>query len=183
MTRSYLASPNRGLWNDTNRYFDRAVNTDGSARTLVDSSSDLLWVFGMIPATDTKVLDHRIKVLSTLTHDTWGIARYSGDTFYYSSPYSPGGQYEAGAAEPVWPQMVMYAAMQEHWAGNDTWALARLQWYASRTGRGFVTPGEAVDWTNGQPLISTAAEPVTGAWYQMSVLNYLNQFDPRLPGF
>jgi GH15 family glucan-1,4-alpha-glucosidase len=183
MTRSYLASPYRGLWNDTNRYFNRAVNTDGTARTLVDSSSDLLWVFGMLPATDGKVLDHRIKVLSTLSHDTWGIPRYSGDTFYYSSPYSPGGTYEAAAAEPVWPQMVMYAAMQEHWTGNDTWALARLQWYASRTGRGFVTPGEAVDWTNGQPLISTAAEPVTGAWYQMALLNYLNQFDPRLPSF
>lgn len=183
LTRSYLAAPNRGLWNDTNRYFNRSVNTDGSARTLVDASSDLLWVFGLLPATDGRVLDHRIKVLSTLTHDTWGIARYSGDTFYYSSPYSPGGTYEAGAAEPVWPQMVLYAAMQEHWAGNDAWALARLQWYTSRTGRGFVTPGEAVDWTNGQPLISTAAEPVTGAWYQMAVLTYLNQFDPRLPSY
>lgn len=182
-TRSYTASPNRGLWNDTNRYFNRAVNTDGTARTLVDSSSNLLWVFGMVSATDSKALDHRIKVLSTLTHDTWGIARYQGDEFYHSSVYSPGGTNEAGAAEPVWPQMVMYAAMQEHWAGNDTWALQRLQWYASRTGRGFVTPGEAVDWTNGQPLISTAAEPVTGAWFQIATLNYLNQFDPRLPGF
>jgi GH15 family glucan-1,4-alpha-glucosidase len=181
MTRSYLASPNRGLWNDSNRYFNRAVNTDGSARTLVDASSDLLWVFGLLPTTDTRVLDHRIKVLSSLTHDNWGIARYQGDEFYHSSIYSPGGVNEAGAAEPVWPQMVMYAAMQEHWTGNDTWALARLQWYASRTGRGFVTPGEAVDWTNGQPLISTAAEPVTGAWYQMATLAYLNQFDPRMP--
>jgi hypothetical protein len=72
---------------------------------------------------------------------------------------------------------------QEHWAGNDTWSLARLQWYASRTGLGFVTPGQAVDWTNSQPLISPAAEPVTGAWYQMAVLMYLNQFDPRLPSY
>jgi hypothetical protein len=46
-----------------------------------------------------------------------------------------------------------------------------------------VTPGEAVDWTTGQPLVSTMAEPVTGAWYQLAVLNYLNLFDPRLPGF
>ncbi|MEO7913214.1 MAG: glycoside hydrolase family 66 protein [Roseiflexaceae bacterium] len=181
MIRSSLASPYRGLWNDSNRYFNRAVNTDGTARTLVDSSSDLLWVFGVLPASDGKVLDHRIKVLSTLSHDSWGIPRYQGDEFYHSSIYSPGGVNEASAAEPVWPQMVMYTAMQEHWTGNDTWALARLQWYASRTGRGFVTPGEAVDWTNGQPLISTAAEPVTGAWYQMATLVYLNQYDPRLP--
>jgi GH15 family glucan-1,4-alpha-glucosidase len=183
MLRSFVASPYRGLWNISGRYFNRAVNTDGSARTLIDSSSDLIWVFGMLPATDPLVRDHRIQVLSAVTHDSWGLTRYSGDGFYYSSPYSPGGQYEAAAAEPVWPQMSMYAAMQEHWAGNDVRALARLQWYASRTGRGFVTPGEAVDWTNGQPLISTAAEPVTGAWYQMAVLSYLNQFDPRLPGF
>jgi hypothetical protein len=111
------------------------------------------------------------------------VARYEGDGFYYSSPYSPGGIYEAAAAEPVWPQMSMYAAMLEHWQGNDTASLARIQWYASRTGKGFVTPGEAVDWTTGQPLVSTMAEPVTGAWYQMALLNYINQFDPRLPGF
>lgn len=183
MTRSSTASPYRGLWNDANRYFNRAVNSDGTARTLVDSSSDLLWVFGLLSSSDSRVQDHRIKVESSVTHDGWGLARYQGDGFYYSSPYSPGGQYEAAAAEPVWPQMVMYAAMLEHWSGNDSWALSRLQWYASRTGRGFVTPGEAVDWTNGQPLISTAAEPVTGAWYQMAVLTYLNQFDSRLPSF
>lgn len=181
MTRSFTASP-RGLWNDSNRYFNRAVNTDGTARTLVDASSDLIWVFGTLPATDSRVRDHRIKVLATLTHEG-GIARYENDQFYYSSPYSPGGQYEAKAAEPVWPQMVMYAALQEHWAGNSASALARLQWYASRTARGFVTPGEAIDWTTGQPLISTAAEPVTGAWYQLGVLNYLNLFDPRLPQY
>ncbi len=180
--RSFTASP-RGLWNDSNRYFNRAVNQNGTARTLVDASSNLLWVFGMLPATDTRVRDHRIKVLSTLNHDTYGIPRYQGDGFYYSSVYSPGGQFEAGAAEPVWPQMVMYASMLEHWQGNDASALARLQWYASRSPKGFVTPGESIDWTNGQPLISTAAEPVTGAWYQLAVLAYLNQFDPRLPGF
>lgn len=182
MLRSFTAS-SRGLYNDSNRYFNRAVNTDGTPRTLIDSSSDLFWVFGLLPATDSIVRDHRIQVLSTLTRDNWGVARYQGDNFYYSSPYSPGGQYEAQAAEPVWPQMSMYAAMQEHWTGNDAWSLSRMQWYASRTGRGFVTPGEAVDWTNGQPLISTSAEPVTGAWFQMALLNYLNQFDPRLPGF
>lgn len=181
--RSFTASPHRGLWNDSTRSFNRAVNTDGTARTLVDASSDLLWVFGMLPATDSRVRDHRIKVLSTLTHDSYGVARYEQDPFYYSSPYSPGGQYEAAAAEPVWPQMSMYAAMLEHWQGNDATSLARLQWYASRTGRGFVTPGESIDWTTGLPLVSTMAEPVTGAWYQLAVLNYLNLFDPRLPGF
>jgi GH15 family glucan-1,4-alpha-glucosidase len=183
MLRASTASPNRGLWNESGRYFNRAVRTDGTARTLVDSSSSLFWVFGMLPYTDTRTRDHRIDVLGTLTHDTWGVPRYQGDNFYYSSPYSPGGQYEASAAEPVWPQTSLYVAILEHWQGNDAWSLSRLQWYASRTGRGFVTPGEAVDWVTGQPLISTAAEPVTGAWYQMALLNYLNLYDPRLPGY
>lgn len=84
---------------------------------------------------------------------------------------------------PVWPQMTMYASMIEYWRGDDATALARLKWYVSRTARGYVTPGEAVDWTNGQPLISTAVEPVTGSWFQMAVLTYLNRFDPRLPDF
>lgn len=180
--RSFLSSP-RGLWNESNRYFNRAINTDGTARTTVDASSDLIWVFGLLSPTDTRIRDHLIKVLSRLTHDGYGIARYENDEFYHSSPYSPGGQYEAGAAEPVWPQMTMYASMIEHWRGDDATALARLKWYVSRTARGYVTPGEAVDWTNGQPLISTAVEPVTGSWFQMAVLTYLNRFDPRLPDF
>ena len=79
--------------------------------------------------------------------------------------------------------MSMYAGILEHWQGNDASSLARLQWYVSRTARGFVTPGEAVDWVTGQPLISTSAEPVTGAWYQIALLTYLNVFDPRLPSY
>lgn len=183
MLRASTASPYRGLWNESGRYFNRAVNTDGTARTLVDSSSTLFSVFGMLPYTDTRTRDHRIDMLSSVTHDDWGVARYQGDGFYYSSPYSPGGQYEASAVEPVWPQPSLYISMLEHWQGNDSMSLSRLQWYAARTGRGFVTPGEAVDWVTGQPLISTSAEPVTGAWYQMALLTYLNQFDPRLPSY
>lgn len=180
--RSFRASP-RGLWNDSGRYFNRAVNTDGSPRLTVDGSSSLLWVFGLLDAGDERARDHRIRVLGRLTNDGWGVARYEGDQFYHSSAYSPGGQYEAQAAEPVWPQLSMYAAMQEHWTGNDDWALARLQWYVSRMGRGFVTPGEPVDWVTGEPLVSTMIEPVTGAWLQLALLVYLDEIDPRLPGY
>jgi GH15 family glucan-1,4-alpha-glucosidase len=178
--RSFNDSP-RGLWNDSNQYFNRAVNTDGSARDTIDGSSNLIWVFGLLDADDPRVRDHRTKTIGRLTNDDWGIARYEGDEFYHSSVYSPGGQYEAAAAEPVWPQMSMYAALLDHWAGRDDEALARLQWFVSRTGRGFVTPGEPVDWVTGLPLVSTMIEPVTGAWYQLALLNYVDEFDPRMP--
>lgn len=39
----------------------------------------------------------------------------------------------------------------------------------------------AVDWSLQRPLISTAAEPVTGAWFSLGLLNQLNEFDPRVP--
>lgn len=180
ITGSFRDTP-RGLWNDSGRYFNRAVNSDGTPRLTVDASSNLAWVFGLVAADDDRARDHRIKVLSRLTHDGFGIARYEGDEFYHASPYSPGGQYEAGANEPVWPQMSMYAAMQEVWSGANDQAFDRLQWYASRSGQGYVTLGEAVDRTTGQPLVSTMIEPVTGAWFQLAVLTYLGQTDTRFP--
>lgn len=178
--RSFNDSPS-GLWNDSNQYFNRAVNTDGTARDTIDGSSNLVWVFGLLDADDPRIRDHRTKTLGRLTNDGWGVARYEGDEFYHESTFSPGGQYEALAAESVWPQMTMYAALLDQWADREDDALARLQWYVARTGRGYVTPGEPVDWVTSQPLVSTMIEPVTGAWYQLGLLNYVGEFDPRMP--
>jgi hypothetical protein len=77
--------------------------------------------------------------------------------------------------------MDMYLAMLEHWRGLDDIAFRRLQWYARVTNVGYMPPGEAVDWPTDRPLPSTASEPVTGAWYILGLLNFLNAFDPRLP--
>lgn len=93
-----LNSP-AGLWNSPDSYYNRAVNADNTGRTTVDASSDMLMVSGAIDPGSSRAASHLAKILATLTHDGYGLARYTGDTFYYTSPYSllhlalqPGGQ-------------------------------------------------------------------------------------------
>lgn len=173
-----LNSP-AGLWNSPDSYYNRAVNSDNTGRTTVDSSSDMLFVSGAVDPGSSRAASHVSKILATLTHDTYGIARYTGDNFYYSSPYSPAGN-EAGAAEPSWPQMTMYLALYYIYNANLTAALPRLTWYASRTAVGYMPPGEAVSNVTQKPIISTMVEPVTGAWYVLAALAYTNQADTRM---
>jgi hypothetical protein len=177
------SQPCPGLWNDSEGHWNRATNSDCTTDSRVDSSTDLVWVFGLVQASNPRVLSQREVVLSTLTNtsDQLGIGRYQDDTFYYTSPFSPGGEFEATAILPSWPQMDMYMDMLEHWIGLDNMALKRLQWYASVTNVGYMPPGEAVDWRTQHPLPSTSSEPVMASWYVMGLLNYLNLFDPRLP--
>jgi hypothetical protein len=77
--------------------------------------------------------------------------------------------------------MSMYMAMLEHWLGMDDVAANRLSWYVATTNSGYEPAGEAVDWTTELPIVSTASEPVTAAWYGLALLNQLGLFDPRLP--
>lgn len=175
---SSLNSP-AGLWNSPDSYFNRADNSDNTARTTVDSSSDMLFVSGAVDPGSSRAASHISKILATLTHDTYGISRYVGDNFYYSSPYSPAGN-EAGAAEPSWPQMTMYVAMYYIYNGNLAAALPRLTWYASRTAVGYMPPGEAVSNVSQKPIVSTMVESVTGAWYVLAALAYTGQADTRV---
>ena len=179
INRDSEASP-AGLWNSAGGgYFDRAVNTDDTARVdPVDSSSDMLMVLGVVDASSSRATSHIAKITSTLSHDTWGIARYVGDTFYYTSQYSPAGD-EALGPEPSWPQMSMYVALDEIYTGDTADALSRLTWYTSRTAVGYMPPGEATSNVTQKPIVSTMAEPVTGAWYVMTALQYGGQFDMR----
>ncbi|KQR93947.1 MAG: hypothetical protein J0I33_11190 [Microbacterium ginsengisoli] len=174
---SSLNSP-AGMWNSPDNYFNRAVNADNTGRTTVDSSSDMLMVSGVVDPASSRAVSHLSKIISTLTHDTYGIARYQGDNFYYTSPYSPAGN-EALAAEPSWPQMSMYAAIDDVYTGNTSDALNRLTWYVTRTAVGYMPPGEAVSNVSQKPIISTMVEPVTGAWYVLAALAYTNQTDTR----
>lgn len=182
--RSASAQPCPGLWNDVEARSNRATWWPTCAPdSRLDSSTDLLWVFGLVDSNDQRATSQRSAVLSRLTHtsDHIGISRYEGDEFYHASPFSPGGQFEASASMPSWPQMDMYVDMLEHWRGLDDIALKRLQWYVTVTNAGYMPPGEAVDWQTERPLPSTSSEPVTAAWYIMGLVNYLNMFDPRLP--
>ena len=181
--REASAQPCPGLWNDTDARWNRAVWTDCERDDRLDAASDLVWVFGLVDAKDDRVVSQRNAVLSRLAleNDHIGIARYEGDEFYHASTVSPGGQFEASASMPSWPQLDMYMAMLEHWRGINDVALRRLQWYARVTNVGYMPPGEAVDRPTNRPLVSTASEPVTAAWYVMGLLSYFNLFDARLP--
>lgn len=167
-----------GLWNSSG-YYDRGINTDGSVNSLLDSSQLALVVLGDVDAASSRATSMVSYIESHLTHDTSGIARYTNDGYYYNSPYDPAGN-EAGAAEPVWPNMTMFDAIDEVFTGNMSAALTRLQWYASRSGVGYMPPGEAVAWPTSQPIVSTMSEPLTAASFVIGALTYTGDYDPRV---
>jgi GH15 family glucan-1,4-alpha-glucosidase len=181
--RDTSIAPCPGAWNPFKSHFVRAVQPDCTLDERLDSSTDVLWVFGLLDAKDPRATEHRTAILANLTPGKFGfgISRYEGDQFYHSTPFDPGHSHDARASMPVWPQMSMYMGMLEHWLGMDDLAANRLSWYVATTSSGFQPPGEAVDWTTELPLVSTASEPVTGAWYGLALLNQLGIFDPRLP--
>jgi GH15 family glucan-1,4-alpha-glucosidase len=181
----YSPLPSTG---DRAPYFIRGIypiGTMGGNPTLqldaeVDSSTGLLWVLGLISATEPKAIAHQAKVMRFLAKNEFGISRHEEDDFYYSSIYSPGGRFEANVDSPIWPQPVMYMAMLERWQGTVATTRTRLQWYASITPFGYEPPGEAVDRSTEEPLVSTASEPVTGGWFQLATLVEQGAFDTRL---
>ncbi|MCU1489752.1 MAG: hypothetical protein JWM85_1157, partial [Acidimicrobiaceae bacterium] len=176
--RSYSWNP-PGEFNDTTGYYNQGVTSSGSPDTTIDSSSDELIALGDIDASSERAAQQISTVEQALTHDTWGIARYEGDTYYDTSPYSPAGN-EAGSAEPVWPNMTMLVALYEVYTGQTSNALSRLQWYAGVSGVGYMPPGEAVSWQTDQPIVSTMSEPFTAAAFLMTALAYTGQYDPRV---
>jgi GH15 family glucan-1,4-alpha-glucosidase len=178
LQRSYGWNPT-GLYNETSGSYNRAVNSDFTPRTLVDGSSMAPIAWGVIDASSTRAQTHAQTVAGTLTRDTWGISRYTGDNYYNTSPYSPAGD-EAGGIEPSWPQLSMYMALYELYTGQTTNAFSRLQWYVSRSGKGYTPPGEATSWVYQTPIVSTMAEPITAAAFLMTTLAYQGVFDPRI---
>ncbi|MDA3846555.1 MAG: hypothetical protein PF505_08425, partial [Vallitaleaceae bacterium] len=180
--RSSTDSP-VGLWNEAGRFYNRAVNIDGTARTLVDSSSNVLVTYGVVDMMSKRAYEHYQKVTETISHDTYGITRYEGDTFYTGdNAWDPGGV-EAFEPEPSWPQMTMWAGMMEIYSGYDSLkdnALRRLEWFADRTALGYAPQGEAVSNITLKPCISTMIEPITGAAFLMTALAYEDAFDMRI---
>ena len=175
--RSDTWSP-AGLYNAAG-YYDRGINTDGSVNSLLDSSQLALVMLGDVDASSSRAASAAATIDADLTHDTSGIARYTNDGYYYDSPYDPAGD-EALAAEPVWPNMTMFDAMYEIFKGQSATAFTRLQWYASRSGVGYMPPGEAVAWPTGQPIVSTMSEPLTASSFVMAALTYTGAYDPRV---
>lgn len=176
--RSYNWSP-VGLWNETEGYFNRAVRTDGTPRILPDSSSLALLLYGVLDPASTRSWSHARAIEGMLSRDGYGLARYTGDRYYYNTGFDPAGD-EAKGIEPAWPQPAMYMAIYEYWTGRPDLALARITWHASRTAKGYMPVGEAVSWVTQQPLVSTASEPITGASYILAALTYEGRWDTRV---
>ncbi|MGB8452340.1 MAG: CBM35 domain-containing protein [Anaerocolumna sp.] len=168
-----------GLWDDTNKYYARSESTSGTLNSLVDSSTDILFVLGTVDAVSSRASNHIAKVESSVASDIYGLARYAGDIFYYTSQWSPGGN-EALEASPSWPQMTMWDSVYQSLTGNTTKAYQMLEWFKDRTAAGYMVTGEAVSDVTEQPLVSTAAEPVTAASYILASLVYYGLYDTRV---
>jgi GH15 family glucan-1,4-alpha-glucosidase len=178
MQRSYGWDPT-GFYNETGGYYNRAVNGDFTPRTLVDGSTMAAIAWGVIDAASERAQTHAATVQGYLSRDTWGIARYTGDTYYNTASFSPAGD-EAGGQEPAWPQLAMYMALYELYSGHAERTLSRLEWYTSRTAKGYIPMGEAVSWVTHSPIISTTAEPITAAAFIVTALAYQGDFEPRI---
>ena len=171
-----------GLWNTSSQRFNRAVNLDGTANTLYDSSSDVLISYGVVDARSSRAKSHIDGIISVIGHDKYGVARYEHDGFYHRMPWDPGGN-EALEDEPSWPQMAMWIAMYELQSGYESYratAYERLKWFVSRTADGYMPQGECFSNVTLKPHISTMCEPITGAAYLMTVMAYCGEFDMRV---
>ena len=169
----------KGLWNVTNGYYDRCVNTDGSVNQLEDSATNILFALGVIDVNSSRAGSHISKLETDLSKDTYGLPRYSGDAFYYTSQWSPSGN-ESLEASPSWPQMTMWDSVYQIYKGNTSIAYNELEWFKHRTGTGFMVTGEAAGNVTETPLVSTAAEPVTAASFILASLAYAGNTDTRV---
>ncbi len=172
-------STSQGLWNVTSGYYNRCVNADLSNNTLEDSSTNILFALGAIDVQSSRATKHINKLESDLARDGYGLPRYTGDTFYYTSQWSPGGN-EALEASPSWPQMTMWDAVYQIYSGNREKAYNMLEWFKHRTGTGFMVTGEAASNVTEAPCVSTASEPVTAAAFVIASLAYTNNYDMRI---
>ncbi len=177
-----------GLYNSTDPdndwwYYNRAVNPDGTPRNTVDSSTDVMFVYGLYDMQSKRSYGHYNKITATITGDEHGIARYQGDTFYTGkNSWDPGGT-EALEDMPSWPQMSMWVSLMELYSSYRSMAdrgYERLKWYVDRTNYGYMPAGECVSNVSLKPLNSTACEPITGAAYIIASLVYDDQFDTRI---
>jgi len=168
-----------GLWNLGGGYYNRGVNQDNSVQALQDTASNLLLALAAIDHNSGRASSHLDTLTRLLTHDGYGLARYPSDDYYYNSRFDPAGN-EAGAPEPSWPQMSMWVAMFEAIHGRKLDALARLQWFASTSGIGYMPHGEAVSNVTHQSVLSSMSEPLTASSFILALLVYSSRYDLRI---
>jgi len=84
-----------GSW-DMAGYYGRGVNADNTPAALQDSSSNLLIALGIIDARSGRARSHIGTLLSALTKNSYGLARYRGDIYYNTSQWDPAGDEVGG---------------------------------------------------------------------------------------
>ncbi len=163
-----------GSWNPL-AYYNRAARADDSVQPLVDSSSDMLIALRVIDHESQRAANHVATILGALSQNVYGLARYSGDMFYYTGAWSPGGN-EALAPDPSWPQMSLWVAVYDILRGQSASALPRMQWCAGIFGKGYMPCGEAVSNVTRQPCLSSMSEPLTASAFILTALLYESQY-------
>lgn len=103
-------------------------------------------------------LSHLKYIKDHLTHLEYGLARYTGDPYFYSSAYNPCGEgvKETSAAEPVWPVVTAYAAWCEDIFGIDY--TKRLELMVNVSAYGNMPTGEAVDPNDGSLIVPSSPD-------------------------
>lgn len=157
-----------GLWYPAGGYYDRDIKYDNSVNRLKDTSALILFALGLIDIDSSRASSTTTSFESTLSSDTYGLARFGNDSYYTGdSTYSPSGD-EALELSPSWPQMSCWNAINHVYSGDSTTALNILNWFKHRTGAGFMITGEAVSDVSEKPCVSTASEAVTAAAYVLA---------------
>jgi len=177
LQRPFTWSP-AGMWNPAG-YYNRGVRATGAAEQMQDSSSDALVALGVVDSGCRRAASHVAMLRASLTRDERGMARYEGDDYYFSSPFDPAGD-EVGGLSPSWPQMSMWVAIYEVQTGDPATALDRLRWCASRAGKGYTPPGEAVSNVTHRSVLSSMCEPFTAASFVLAALCCAGQHDVRI---
>jgi len=167
-----------GLWNP-NGYYNRGVDLGGAVQPLQDSSSNMLLALGVVDCDSERASRHIATMTSQLSHDGYGMARYRDDDYYFSSRFNPAGD-EVKALEPSWPQMSMWVALYEIFTDQKPAALARLQWFVSRAGRGYMPQGEAISNITHQSVLSSMCEPLTASSFILAALRHQDEYEPRI---
>lgn len=168
-----------GLWNPYG-YYIRGVGKDNTVHErLHDTSSNILFVLGVLDVESGRSAKHVSSLIALLTHERYGIGRYEADPYYDISPFDPAGD-EAHGTTPMWPQMSNWVSIYESLVGQRENALSRLHWYVSVTGIGYTPPGEAVSYVTGLPILSSMSEPLTAASFILARLVSQRRLDLRI---
>ncbi|ELP87917.1 hypothetical protein EIN_275040 [Entamoeba invadens IP1] len=162
------------FWNEEKGYFVEAIWQDSKKQKVILDSSTATMVFSGIVKDDEKVLKHFEQIRKQLTKLTYGMARYSYDTFFYRSRWS---SKEVGEACPPWGVTTMFMTWAEMiYDEKDKHAYLapyRIQWMIDHSGPDFIPAGEAIDGVSGEPVLSSMPDVYEhGGVYILSVLQY-----------